>query len=96
MTADDSDIISLEFETEYDKYGNGISEAKCLARITSALPAATERAPVSVTLVIDASGSMQGTLLSLAKRACTFLIEQLEDKDSVSVLSYDQYVRSIS
>lgn len=53
-----------------------------------------ERAPLNLSLVIDRSGSMSGEKLQYAKQAATFVVEQLEPSDRVSVVSYDNNVRT--
>lgn len=54
----------------------------------------TERAPVSVTAVLDRSGSMSGEKISLLKRSTEFLVESLQEGDSFGVVSYSSGVRS--
>lgn len=53
-----------------------------------------ERAPLNLSLVIDRSGSMSGEKLEYAKQAAKFVVQQLEPSDRVSVVSYDNRVRT--
>ncbi len=52
----------------------------------------TDRPPVSVALVIDRSGSMQGEKLQTAKRAALTVIDRLGAQDEVAVVVFDDHV----
>lgn len=52
-----------------------------------------DRAPVSVTAVLDRSGSMSGSKIQLLKRSTEFLVEKLQGSDSLGVVSYSSDVR---
>lgn len=56
----------------------------------------TERAPVAMALVIDASGSMGGDKIEHARHAARSIIERLGDGDEVAVYEYDAAVRPVS
>ncbi len=47
-----------------------------------------ERSPVSVALVLDVSGSMQGTKLAVAKLAARRFVEALGDEDTVALVPF--------
>ncbi|MBR3771892.1 MAG: cellulose binding domain-containing protein, partial [Clostridium sp.] len=49
-----------------------------------------------VTFVLDESGSIDSSDFSLMKKQCVELIEQLGDKDRVSLFTYDERVRRIT
>jgi Ca-activated chloride channel homolog len=49
--------------------------------------------PLNLALVIDRSGSMSGQPLAEAKRCAEMIIENLNPKDMVSLVTYDSHVR---
>ncbi len=51
-----------------------------------------DRAPLNLALVLDRSGSMSGKPLEQAKRCATYIIEQLDGRDTASVIVYDSEV----
>lgn len=53
------------------------------------------RTAVNVALVLDRSGSMQGEKIERAKQAAKLAISLLDDKDIVSVVSYDDKVNIV-
>lgn len=50
---------------------------------------AEERAPLSLAIVIDTSGSMSGEKIESAKRSVTSFLRQMRDDDEVAVVRYD-------
>lgn len=50
-----------------------------------------ERPPMSLAIVIDHSGSMQGKSLQQAKKAARGLLDQLSEQDSVAIVQYDDH-----
>eukprot|EP01006_Ploeotia_vitrea_P043882 TRINITY_DN66785_c6_g2_i2.p1 TRINITY_DN66785_c6_g2~~TRINITY_DN66785_c6_g2_i2.p1 ORF type:complete len:747 (+),score=67.21 TRINITY_DN66785_c6_g2_i2:113-2353(+) len=50
------------------------------------------RPPVRVSAVIDRSGSMRGTKMTLVKETMSFVIDNLKDRDELGVIAYDDYV----
>jgi Ca-activated chloride channel family protein len=59
------------------------------------LPDSAERTPVNVAIVLDKSGSMNGTKIRHAREAATLAISRLNTEDIVSVVAYDQVVQII-
>jgi Mg-chelatase subunit ChlD len=51
------------------------------------------RTAVSISLVLDKSGSMAGQKLDLVKKTCNFLLKQLKNDDTLSMVVYDSQVR---
>lgn len=56
------------------------------------LPGERGRAPLNVAIVIDKSGSMQGTKIEQAKAAARAALSQLRDDDIVAIVAYDDTV----
>ena len=56
------------------------------------IKSAKTRAPVNITLVLDKSGSMQGTKIDEARRGAIEAINRLSANDIVSVVTYDSTV----
>ncbi len=53
------------------------------------LPAATQRAPLSLAIVFDTSGSMSGEKIERSKRSVAQLIRRMRDQDEVAFVRYD-------
>jgi len=53
------------------------------------------RRPLNLSLVLDRSGSMGGRKLSQAIRASKMLVDGLGERDTLSVVSYDDTVRTV-
>jgi len=56
---------------------------------------AKERAPINLSLVLDRSGSMSGEPLLYSKKACQFVAEQMNVNDLLSLVAFDDHVRTI-
>ncbi len=57
--------------------------------------AEVERAPLNLSLVLDRSGSMQGEKLHFVKQAAAHVIDLLDEKDTASVVIYDDRVATL-
>jgi len=55
----------------------------------------TDRSPINIALVLDKSGSMQGSRIQAAKQAAIMAIDSLQGNDIVSVISYDNFVQVV-
>jgi Ca-activated chloride channel family protein len=53
------------------------------------LPATAERAPLSLAIVFDTSGSMSGEKIERSKRSVADLIERMRNEDEVAFVRYD-------
>jgi Ca-activated chloride channel family protein len=51
-----------------------------------------KRPPLNISVVLDRSGSMSGEKIEYAKKAASFLVDQLSDNDMVSIVNYDNTV----
>ena len=77
----------------------GAHDQHLAVTITAPRQAHTRRAPLSVAVVIDRSGSMNGAPMEHAKDAASRLIGQLDPTDAFTVISYssgDQVVMPMS
>lgn len=81
------------------KLGAGLSAGKILRAtggqvyaafdLTTLPDGSTERPPLNVAVVIDRSGSMEGTPFDQAKDAALRFIDQLSDRDRMALVQYD-------
>ncbi len=60
-----------------------------LVRLAADAPPPEARNPVNLALVIDRSSSMRGPRIAQAIRAATLLVDQLEPRDRLSVITFD-------
>lgn len=51
-----------------------------------------KRIPLNVSVVLDRSGSMRGDKIAYARKAASFLVNQLTSDDIVSIVNYDDVV----
>jgi hypothetical protein len=54
-----------------------------------AVPSAASRLPLDLVAVIDVSSSMEGERLENAKKALTFIVRKLTDRDRLSIVKFD-------
>lgn len=54
------------------------------------------RAPLNVALILDRSGSMDGEKLEYVKEAACYLVEMLDGRDRLALISYDDMVRRVA
>lgn len=66
-----------------------------LVRVGADGPVAAERNPVNLALVIDRSSSMRGPRIAKAIQAATKLVEQLGERDRLSVIAFDAHARVV-
>ncbi|MBE2269010.1 MAG: VWA domain-containing protein, partial [Anaerolinea sp.] len=79
------DLTAANFEVNEDR----VPQART---ITSVEPFVNPDVPVSVVLVIDVSGSMQGQPLADAKVAATRFLDRLSENDRVAVVAFSDRV----
>lgn len=89
----DSTEVSFTATREFESVA--ISEQSLSIVVSVAAPASqqdSERAPVSISCVLDRSGSMSGNKIDLLKRSTDFLVAELSDEDYFGVVSYSSEV----
>lgn len=69
---------------------------RLLLRLEADAPARADRLPLNLSLVLDRSGSMQGAKLRAARAAAAALVRRLSPDDVVSVVAYDETVRTVA
>jgi Ca-activated chloride channel homolog len=69
---------------------------RALLRLTGRAPAAGNRTPLNLSLVLDRSGSMSGGKLAAARGAAQALVRRLFPEDVVSVVAYDDSVATVA
>jgi hypothetical protein len=70
------------------------TNAQRVAAVLSVIaPQGESRAPLSLSVVLDRSGSMRGEKIRLVVETMQFLLTQLQEQDSLGIVSYDTNVR---
>jgi Ca-activated chloride channel family protein len=69
---------------------------RALLTISGSAPASNARAPLSLSFVIDRSGSMSGPRIDAARVAVTHALERLHPDDVVSVVAFDDVVETVA
>jgi Ca-activated chloride channel family protein len=77
-------------------WGRGGSVRYMLAEITCNTQEGGEPQPLNLAFVIDASGSMAGSSIKAAKNAATRLVDQLKDRDHLSIVAFDSNARIVA
>jgi Mg-chelatase subunit ChlD len=92
-------MVSLTCVPEFAVTGNDDGQRLTLNLRVCAPELAPEdeskRATVSLTAVLDTSGSMAGSKLALVKRTCQFVLGQLGPQDRLGVVEYDSEVNEL-
>ncbi len=70
--------------------------ARALLTIAGRAPRDAEHTPLNLSIVLDRSGSMAGPKLEQAKEAAALLVRRLWPDDVVSVVAYDDNVRTVA
>ncbi len=81
---------------DHEPVADGGTLVRALLRITGDAPPETDRRPLDLALVLDRSGSMSGEKLERAKEAAALLVRRIGAKDVVSIVAYDDEVRTMA
>lgn len=85
--------LTSSYVPEYEHYPLKAQQFKFIFSIEA--PCASnmvDRAPVSISTVLDRSGSMTGDKIELLKNSVEYLIDILSDGDSLGIISYSSNV----
>mmetsp|Transcript_55405 Transcript_55405/g.113280 ORF Transcript_55405/g.113280 Transcript_55405/m.113280 type:complete len:604 (+) Transcript_55405:169-1980(+) len=96
MSSQDKTQMDLSFVPEYEVLGS--APTMLTFNVTLSAPEveeAAKRSTVSLTAVIDKSGSMAGEKMRLVKQSCNFLLNQLSSTDKMGLVEYDTTVNTV-
>lgn len=89
--------MKTEILLDHEPVADGGYVVRALLRITGEAPAVGDRPGLNLALVLDRSGSMAGMgKLERAREAASLLVRRLGDDDVVSVVAYDDDVRTVA
>lgn len=69
--------------------------AYLLVRLQASVPSTVERPPVNLALVIDRSSSMRGPRIAHAVEAASQVVQNLDSRDRLSVITFDSSARLV-
>lgn len=84
--------MRVELLTDVSETG---STVYLLVRVEAQAPASAQRMPVNLALVIDRSSSMRGPRITHAVAAVRQVVQQLDERDRLSVIAFDAAARSL-
>jgi len=90
------DLTLVPHRSGIDAGADGTMDVLIRIRAPAQPPSLTPSAPRNLALVIDRSGSMSGYPLEEAKRCLAQIVDQLGDRDQVSLVSYDHHAVLLS
>ena len=64
-------------------------------RVTGLPLATAKRTPINLVLVVDTSGSMEGTAIDRAREACATLVDSLTEGDALAIVSFGSQTQVI-
>ena len=80
-------------DQEQHAHGNVV---RALLKIEGEAPTDANRTRLNLSIVLDRSGSMHGAKLHAAREAAALLVQRLAPEDVVSVVAYDDNVRTVA
>jgi Ca-activated chloride channel family protein len=90
-----SPIISAKLSSRKILAGDREQDIAVTITMPRSLDEKTDRPPLSLAIVIDRSGSMEGAPLANAKAAAQKLVDSLDDNDAFSIVSYSSEVQTV-
>jgi Ca-activated chloride channel family protein len=90
--------LSLSAECDRRLVAVEVSSQRTVEWVVAApdLPRRAERAPLSLALILDRSGSMQGEKLRNVQRAAGHVLDLLDERDRLAVVAYDDQVNLLA
>eukprot|EP00961_Rhodomonas_salina_P289317 3909633-Rhodomonas_salina.1 len=92
-TENTTNDVQISFTPEYEVVGAEPMKLMFNAHLSAPLVVedVTKRSTISLTAVIDKSGSMRGAKLELVKKTCNFMLNQLSNTDKMGLVEYDTH-----
>ncbi|MBI3186010.1 MAG: VWA domain-containing protein [Myxococcales bacterium] len=87
--------LTMESRLSHPYVPRGRSDLFLSVDLSAVTVPGEKRAPVSLALVLDRSGSMSGFKLQRAKQAARQLVSQLGDEDQLAIVQYGSDVRTL-
>src|SRR5262245_33828058 len=85
--------MDLRPERRFIRQGGSFRHIDFHLRVTAPASAVrAERTPLTLALVLDRSGSMQGEKLRTAKRAALAVLDGLEERDRAALVIFDDHI----
>lgn len=94
-TGTSSPILSAKLSSTKILVGDRAQDVAVTITMPRSLDEKTARPPLSLAIVIDRSGSMEGAPLANAKAAAQTLVDSLDDNDAFSIVTYSSEVQTV-
>jgi Ca-activated chloride channel homolog len=88
--------MSASVLLDHEPVADGGWLVRALLRVEGHAPAAGDRVPLNLSLVLDRSGSMGGAPIAAAREAARLLVRRLSPEDTVSVVAFDDRVETVA
>ena len=90
-------MVDVTIKSEYDKVSMREDDLIVQVSLTGndEVEDNKHRAPVSITIVVDTSSSMQGQLIELVQKACRFVFKNCRPDDMIGLIQYDSNAKEV-